>query len=51
MVGGEVEVDESYHGAKRRRGFHGKKKNLPQLMHELRQILSRYAKTRRKVVS
>ena len=26
MVGGEVEVDESYHGAKRRRGFHGKLK-------------------------
>ena len=26
MVGGEVEVDESYHGAKRKRGFHGKLK-------------------------
>lgn len=26
LVGGEVEVDESYHGAKRRRGFHGKLK-------------------------
>jgi len=25
-VGGEVEVDESYHGAKRKRGFHGKLK-------------------------
>ena len=26
LVGGEVEVDESYHGAKRKRGFHGKLK-------------------------
>lgn len=26
MVDGEVEVDESYHGAKRKRGFHGKLK-------------------------
>ena len=26
FVGGEVEVDESYHGAKRKRGFHGKLK-------------------------
>ena len=26
MVGGEVEVDESYHGTKRKRGFHGKLK-------------------------
>ena len=25
-VDGEVEVDESYHGAKRKRGFHGKLK-------------------------
>jgi len=26
LVGGEAEVDESYHGAKRKRGFHGKLK-------------------------
>ena len=26
LVGGEVEVDESYHGSKRKRGFHGKLK-------------------------
>lgn len=26
LVDGEVEVDESYHGAKRKRGFHGKLK-------------------------
>jgi len=26
IVGGEVEVDESYHGAKRKRGYHGKLK-------------------------
>lgn len=26
LVGGEVEVDESYHGARRKRGYHGKLK-------------------------
>lgn len=26
LIGGEVEIDESYHGAKRKRGFHGKLK-------------------------